>query len=114
MGCNTPLRDDFDRWLPRQRWLEAPVVLYVTDSRFDIDPERELPGRALRALHRVDVRRGGQVVRTIVIARLERTSDVAQTLPLHSAGAWARRPAAAMSSPSASGPGLGVVSSRSP
>jgi hypothetical protein len=77
VGCNTPRRDDFDGWLPRERWVEAPTLLYVTDSRFHLDPEKELPGRTLRALHRVDIRRGGVVVRTLRVARLDKTDGVA-------------------------------------
>jgi hypothetical protein len=77
-GCNTPQRDDFDGWLPRDKWIDAPTLLYVTDSRFHLEPERELPGRTLRALHRMDILRGGVVVRTLRIARLEKTDDFAR------------------------------------
>jgi hypothetical protein len=79
VGCNTPIRDDFDRWLPRERWLRAPVILFVHDSRFEIDPARELPGRKVASISRVDVRRGGQVVRMIRVTRLDRS------LQLHAA-----------------------------
>jgi hypothetical protein len=76
VGCNGPLRDDFDRWMPRERWLRAPVVLYVHDSRFDLRPERELPGRVATWQRQVDVLRGGRVVRTIWVTRLEKLVDV--------------------------------------
>lgn len=116
VGCNGPLRDDFDDWLPRQRWLDAPVLLYVHDSRFDVDPARELPGRRVVEKSRVDVRRADRVVRTIWVTRLDRddaTASLASDLQA-GAGAWGERPAARIRSSSASGPGFGVVSSRSP
>ena len=77
VGCNSPIRDDFDDWYPRQRWLEAPVVLYVQDSRFEVDPRIELPGRVVRSVATTDVLRGGVVVRTIRVTRLDKISGVA-------------------------------------
>ena len=77
VGCNTPIRDDFDRWLPRARWLAAPVVLFVHDSRFELNPSEQLPRRRVTSLSKVDIRRDGQVVRTIHITRLERDSATA-------------------------------------
>jgi hypothetical protein len=76
VGCNTPIRDDFDRWMPRKRWLNAPVVLYVHDSRFELHPELELPGRVATRTQKVDITRGGKIVRTITITRLEKLLDV--------------------------------------
>ncbi len=110
VGCNTPQRDDFDRWYPRSRWLQAPVVLFVHDSRFPVDAEHELPGRIVKSVSKVDVRRGGRVVRTIWVTRLDKSEDVGQL----GAGAWGRSPAAFTKSSSAEGSGLGVVSSVSP
>jgi hypothetical protein len=75
VGCNSPLRDDFDRWFPRERWLNAPVVLYVQDTRFEVDPKRELPHRRVTSISRATVRRGGQIVRTLRATRLERASQ---------------------------------------
>jgi len=72
VGCNSPLRDDFDRWFPRARWLDAPVLLYVQDTRFTVDPEHELPHRRVTSISRATIRRGGQVVRTLRVTRLER------------------------------------------
>ena len=72
VGCNTPLRDDFDRWFPRKRWFDAPVLLYVQDNRFELDPKRELPHRQVTSISRTAVRRAGTVIRTIRITRLER------------------------------------------
>ena len=73
VGCNTPIADDFDRWYPRAKWLRAPTVLYVHDSRFDLDPTQELPGRIEKSRSRVHLRRGGQVVRTLWVTRLDRS-----------------------------------------
>jgi hypothetical protein len=77
VGCNGPVRDDFDRWLPRSRWLAARTVLYVHDDRFAVDPGHELPQRQVTAVSKVGIRRGGRLIRTIHIARLEKTSEVA-------------------------------------
>ncbi len=76
VGCNSPIRDDFDDWYPRQRWLDAPVVLYVQDDRFDVDPKVELPNRVVSGVAAVEVRRGGVVVRTIRITRLDKLTGV--------------------------------------
>jgi hypothetical protein len=78
VGCNTEIRDDFDRWFARERWLRAPVVLYVHDSRRNIRPELELPGRVVTRSSRVDVRRGNAVVRTIWVTRLEKEIETAR------------------------------------
>jgi hypothetical protein len=77
VGCNTPIPDDFDRWLPRARWEAAPVVLFVHDSRFELEPSKQLPRRRVTSLSKVDVRRHGQVVRSIRITRLEQASAAA-------------------------------------
>ncbi len=77
VGCNGPIRDDFDGWLPRAKWIDAPEILYVTDDRFPaIDPAKELPGRSVGAALKIEVRRGGRVVRTIRILRLDKTTGV--------------------------------------
>jgi hypothetical protein len=89
VGCNSPVRDDFDRWYPRQRWLEASVVLYVQDSRFEVDPLAELPGRVVRSVTTADVRRGGVVVRTIKITRLDKLSGVGNAPELRKPRAFA-------------------------
>jgi hypothetical protein len=78
VGCNTAIRDDFDRWLPRKRWLDAPVVLYVHDSRFQVRPELELPGRAVTSSSQVEIVRGGRVVRTIWVTRLEKLVEIGE------------------------------------
>jgi hypothetical protein len=121
VGCNTPIRDDFDQWLPRKRWLDAPVVLYVHDSRFELQPELELPGRAVTAESQVEVKRGDRVVRTVWVTRLEKLVDIGQrsnsvqtVAQLAAADGSATSPAAAIRSASSSGSGLGVVNSLSP
>jgi hypothetical protein len=111
VGCNTPIRDDFDRWLPREEWRSAPVVLFVHDSRFDVLPAEALPGRVERSRSKVDVLRGGRVVRTIWVTRLDRDDGVATQ---GAAGASRLRPASRISASSVLSPGLGVVSRVSP
>ncbi|MCC6902277.1 MAG: glycosyltransferase family 39 protein [Polyangiaceae bacterium] len=108
VGCNGPRRDDFDDWLPRGEWAEARHVLFVHDSRFAVDPEHDLPGRAVRGVFTAQVMRGGRLVRTLWVTHLEKTGAARAQ-----AGA-ADRPAERISSVSASGPWLGVVSSVSP
>jgi hypothetical protein len=78
VGCNSPLRDDFDRWFPRKEWLRAKTLLFVTDDRFAVDPSRELPERKVAAISRVGIRRGGRLVRTVQITRLDKTGEVAR------------------------------------
>lgn len=77
VGCNGPGRDDFDGWLPQATWSSARHVLFVHDSRFRLDPARELPDRTVRAVDETQVLRGGRVVRTIWVTDLERTFDSA-------------------------------------
>jgi hypothetical protein len=77
VGCNTPRRDDFDGWYPRQLWLEAPVVLYVRDERFGLDAPPELPNRVVRSVATVSVRRGDLVVRRLQVVRLDKLSETA-------------------------------------
>jgi hypothetical protein len=71
VGCDDPLRDDFDDWMPRSRWKAANVLLYVSDNRFpDPDYDRLFPDRALKRESRVSVVRGGKVTRSFTIAVL--------------------------------------------
>lgn len=111
VGCNTPIRDDFDDWFPRARWLGAPSVLYVYDDRFPVEPAVELPGRTLVSTSHVRVRRGGVTVRTIRMARLDKTEGVASA---QHAGGKAVKPAASSIAASRSGPAFSVVSRASP
>lgn len=77
VGCNGPERDDFDDWLPRQRWLDAKVVLYVQDERFGNKAESQLPNRVVRGVSTASVRRGDVVVRTLHVTRLDKLSETA-------------------------------------
>ena len=66
VGCNTPIRDDFDGWWPRDRWRHADSIVWVTDDRFG--PPPELPLHALFNLRRVRIKRADRVVRTFTVA----------------------------------------------
>jgi hypothetical protein len=70
VGCDTPVRDDFDDWWPRARWKTADVVVWVSDARFG--PPPSLPDYALQRLRHVTIQRGGRVVRVFTIAVLAR------------------------------------------
>jgi len=72
VGCLTDVGDDFDTFYPRDEWRRAPHILFVTDDRFDTDPAQLFPDRAVQAVDRVTVRRGGVPVRTFRILRLGR------------------------------------------
>lgn len=64
VGCATPIRDDFDRWLPRETWRRADNVLFVTDNRFPGDGAEQLPAHVKVSQSRVRVLRGGRTART--------------------------------------------------
>ena len=77
VGCDTPVRDDFDTWWPRAEWKEADAIIWVSDARFE--PWPEIPSYApLLAtyvpLRSRDVRidRAGRVVRVFTITVLAR------------------------------------------
>jgi hypothetical protein len=69
VGCHAQTGDDFRRWLPPSVWEHAPVLLYVTDDRFEL-PADALRDRREEGVWSVDVHRGGTVVRRISIRRL--------------------------------------------
>jgi hypothetical protein len=71
VGCNTPIRDDFDGWLPRATWKSAPRVIFVSDNRFDVTPEAALPGYARVQERRVGIYRGGRPVRWFTVSTME-------------------------------------------
>jgi hypothetical protein len=77
VGCNSPHRDDFDTWLPRSKWAEAKVLLFVTDDRFTADESRDFPDRTLAGVSHVNVMRDGRIVRTVRVSRLLKMADVA-------------------------------------
>jgi hypothetical protein len=81
VGCHAEIPDDFERWLPSATWKRAPVLLYVTDDRFDTEPV-ELRNRRVDGTWHASVRRGGAIVRRITITRLI-ASAVASTVPKH-------------------------------
>jgi dolichyl-phosphate-mannose-protein mannosyltransferase len=74
VGCDSPIDDDYDRWLPRQRWAGAATILFVSDSRFDAGTPFTLSEHELVSRHEVEVRRGGRLVRTISVLELDRSS----------------------------------------
>lgn len=78
VGCHSPLPSDFDRWLPPEEWRQAQIVLLVQDSRYPVDPALAFPARRVGSKWSTQIRRGGQVVRTIRISELELTEGVAQ------------------------------------
>ncbi len=72
VGCATPVRDDFDDWLPRDQWKKASRVLYVTDNRFESETsDKVFPGYASVAERRVTVYRAGRRIRTFTLSTLE-------------------------------------------
>jgi hypothetical protein len=73
VGCDTPVPDDFDGWLPRSRWRQAGAIVWVTDARFP--PAPVLPGYAVVAVNGVRVERGGRVVRTFSVITLARRAE---------------------------------------
>jgi hypothetical protein len=70
VGCDSPVPDDFDGWLPRDRWRAADTIVWVTDARFG--PPPDLPTHAMLRSRQVRVRRAGRVVRTFTISVLTR------------------------------------------
>ncbi len=70
VGCDTPVHDDFDGWLPRERWRAADTIVWVTDGRFG--PPPDLPTHTTLRTRQVAIRRGGRVVRTFTISVLTR------------------------------------------
>jgi hypothetical protein len=69
VGCQGEIPDDFTRWLPPSIWRRAPVILYVTDDRFRARAEGLRDHRS-GASWRADVRRGGALVRRILVTKL--------------------------------------------
>src|SRR5260221_1814514 len=70
VGCDTPVHDDFDGWLPRERWRAADTIVWVTDGRFG--PPPDLPTHTTLRTRQVAIRRGGRGVRTFTISVLPR------------------------------------------
>ncbi len=70
VGCDTPVRDDYDDWWPRRLWRQADSIVWVTDERFG--PPPLLPWLAPLRTRRVRIERGGRVTRTFTITVLTR------------------------------------------
>jgi hypothetical protein len=73
VGCDTPVRDDFDDWWPRVRWHDADAIIWVTDGRFG--PPPSLPSHALLRAQRVTIERGGRAARVFTVAVLSRRAQ---------------------------------------
>jgi hypothetical protein len=69
VGCQAEIPDDFERWLPRDTWQRAPVLLFVTDNRFD-PTSGDMRARRVDGTWQAVARRGGAIVRRITIRRL--------------------------------------------
>ncbi|HEX7663721.1 MAG TPA: hypothetical protein VF407_04395, partial [Polyangiaceae bacterium] len=72
VGCNTPIRDDFDDWQPRPTWQNADTILFVTDNRFDVDLEKTFPDRVVVRRAHTTVLRGGRIARTFSLVLLQK------------------------------------------
>ena len=55
--------DDFDVWLPREKWRAADTVLFVTDTRYPTDGASELPLLSRYSQSKVRTIRGGRSAR---------------------------------------------------
>jgi hypothetical protein len=117
VGCESPHGDDFGTWYPRRSWATAATLIYVSDDRFPSPAADRFPDRAAVSARRFLVHRGGRAVRTIRMTRLDRKAVASASRgDGYSAAVAASRssPARRNSSESPSGPGFGVVRSRSP
>jgi hypothetical protein len=72
VGCATAAPSDFDDWAPRSRWERADVIVFVTDGRMPVDPERLIPTFHVARTERVSIVRGGRIVRTFRLSFLEK------------------------------------------
>lgn len=68
-------QDDFSRWLPPSTWKNAPLVLWVSDDRFSLEPPAELSSRRVLSIYTVPLRRGGRTVRAVKLTLLALTDD---------------------------------------
>lgn len=78
VGCDSAERDDYDDWSDTALWENAQTILFVTDSRFHTEPPSSLYGRNPRAVHRANVERFGQTVRTISVSEFDREEGTAR------------------------------------
>jgi hypothetical protein len=70
VGCNTPIRDDFDDWFPRAEWRAAETIVWVSDTRFGPPPDFGL--HAIVRERKVPVYRAGRMVREFTLTVLAR------------------------------------------
>ena len=77
VGCATPVRDDFDGWLPREKWRAADTVLFVTDNRFPTDGASELPLLSRYSQSKVSTVRGGRTARVFQLYLYARRGQAA-------------------------------------
>lgn len=75
VGCATPVRDDFDGWLPREKWKTADTVLFITDNRFPTDGAAELPLLSRYSQSKVRTMRGGRSARVFELYLYARRSQ---------------------------------------
>lgn len=75
VGCATPVRDDFDDWVPRDQWRKAEHVLFVTDNRYPGEGGEQLPAHVKSAQSRVRVLRGGRTARIFELYLYERRAQ---------------------------------------
>ncbi len=75
VGCDTPIRDDFDGWLPRHAWRARETILWVSDNRFATAPAPSLPGHSRTLESRVRVMRGGRTARIFTFTVFERRAQ---------------------------------------
>jgi hypothetical protein len=111
VGCDSAELDDYDFWFPVERWSEAETVIWVTDSRFSEEAPDTLYGRPAMAVHGVDVKRFGRVVRHLTVAEFDRdeaSAGAPRQLPRSTAKGPAQPPFRAYVSPGQSGT-LGVT-----
>jgi hypothetical protein len=75
VGCATPVRDDFDDWVPRDQWRRAEHVLFVTDNRYPGDGSEQLPAHVKSSQSRVRILRGGRTARIFELYLYERRAQ---------------------------------------
>jgi hypothetical protein len=75
VGCATPVRDDFDDWVPRDQWRKAEHVLFVTDNRYPGEGGEQLPAHVKSSQSRVRILRGGRSARIFELYLYERRAQ---------------------------------------
>jgi len=75
VGCATPVKDDFDDWMPREQWRKAEHVLFVTDNRFPGDGAEQLPAHVRSSQARVRIMRGGRTARVFELYLYEQRAQ---------------------------------------